>query len=214
MAHMDKSASLPSRTLIVTNLAIDRGGEPLLSNLSFSAGAGDTLLLRGPNGVGKTSMLLCLAGILREAEGSIDWQGRHVDDRPGADMHFIGHRPAIKAGLTAFENLKFWADVCGADESNVLPALEQAGLAHAADFDAGYLSAGQTRRLALARLIAAPRPIWLLDEPTSALDAHGDKWVCGLIDTHIANGGLVIAATHLDLNLKAKAQTLELGSTP
>lgn len=209
---MDKSAAHHSRNLIVSDLTLERGGDPLLTNLSFSVGSGEALLLRGPNGAGKTSLLLCLAGILQKTSGSIDWQGRDKDDKPNADLHFIGHKPAIKPGLSAAENLGFWASTCGADGANVLLALDAAGLAHAAAFDAGYLSAGQTRRLSLARLIAAPRPIWLLDEPTSALDTKGDAWVCRLIDDHCKAGGMVIAATHLDLNIKAKQHELNLES--
>lgn len=208
---MNNGSPLPTRDLKVSALAIDRGGKQLLENLTFSADAGESVLIIGPNGAGKTSLLLCLAGILRATAGKIEWQGRHDDDRPGSDIHFIGHRSAVKPGLTVFENLSFWANVYGTNTNSVSSALEQAGLGHAADFDAAFLSAGQTRRLALARLIAAPRPIWLLDEPTSALDAAGDKWICALIDDHISNGGMVITATHLELNLKSRPKTLNLG---
>lgn len=210
---MEIPAPLPVRSLTVSSLYCSRGGHEILADLSFSVAAKSTLLLRGPNGAGKSTLLMCLAGILRPEEGSIDWQGRDPEALPGADMHFVGHRHAIKSGLTVAENLSFWADIQGTGPQFVDKALESAGLTHAADFDAAYLSAGQTRRLSLARLIAVPRPIWLLDEPTAALDAQGDQWVAGLIEQQVQNGGLVIAATHLDIGQKktATTKTLNLG---
>jgi heme exporter protein A len=211
---MEIPAPLPARNLTVSSLYCSRGGHEILADLSFSVAPKTMLLLRGPNGAGKSTLLMCLAGILRPDEGTIDWQGRDPEALPGADMHFIGHRPAIKSGLTVRENLGFWADIHGVGPQFVDKALESAGLAHAADFDAAYLSAGQVRRLSLARLIAIPRPIWLLDEPTAALDAQGDQWVAELIEQQVQNGGLVVAATHLDIGKKktAKTQTLNLGA--
>lgn len=211
---MKSLAPIPARNLVVSSLYCSRGGNEILVDLSFSVTAKSILLLRGPNGAGKSTLLMCLAGILRPDEGTIDWQGRDKEQQPGADMHFIGHRQAVKPGLTVKENLQFWADMHGAEQTNIDHALQSAGLAHAADFDSAFLSAGQTRRLSLARLIAIPRPIWLLDEPTSALDASGDKWVADLMTQHVKNGGLIIAATHLDIGkINSKTtQTLQLGA--
>lgn len=211
---MKKTALLSHRVLTVEGLNCSRGGYEILIDLSFSLSSGNILLLRGPNGAGKSTLLMCLAGILRAQSGTIDWQGRTEDEQSGADMHFIGHRHAIKPDLTVFENLKFWADMSGADARHVDAALQNAGLAHAAHFNAAFLSAGQTRRLSLARLTAIPRPIWLLDEPTAALDAAGDKWVATLMREHIANGGLIIAATHLDIGDLSATNTKTLQLEP
>ncbi len=203
------------RHLDVTGLTCLRAEREIFADLSFSVAPGTALLLRGPNGAGKTSLMMCLAGFLHTQQGTIVWQGRDPEQRPGEDMHFIGHQSAVKPDLSVNENLKFWASINGGDPANTANALEAAGIGHTADLDAALLSAGQTRRLALARLLAAPRPVWLLDEPTSALDAAGDKWIAGLIDTHLDQGGLVIAATHLDLALKpaSRIKTLDLGAT-
>lgn len=210
---MSDSVPLPVRHLKVTTLACMRGEHEIFTNLGFDAAPGEAVLVRGPNGVGKTSLLMCLAGFLPITSGTIAWQGRNPDDRPNTDMHFIGHQSAIKPGLTTAENLDFWAIINGANTTAVSTALNEAGLEHAENLDAALLSAGQTRRLALARLSVSPRPVWLLDEPTAALDAQGDKWVTQLIDIHLDNGGIVIAATHLDLALKkpARIKTLTLG---
>lgn len=210
---MIKSDLYPSRRLEVSDLACMRGERDIFSSVGFSVGPGELLLLRGPNGAGKTSLLMCLCGFVPTIHGTIDWQGCSLDEEPGTDTHFVGHLSAVKPGLTVEENLKFWALVNGGDVDGVDQAIEVAGLGHAGMLDAGLLSAGQTRRLALSRLGVAPRPIWLLDEPTAALDAAGDKWVGGLIDTHLDRGGMVIAATHLDVPVKdqARVKTVAIG---
>jgi len=210
---MSKSAPLPVRHLAVTDLTCLRGGTTIFANLGFSAEPGTVTLLRGPNGAGKTSLLLCLAGILRPEAGTIAWSGRDAEERPSTDMHLVGHQPALKGGLTAAENLQFWAEINSGDPNLIEGALDNAGLSHAAHLETRLLSAGQTRRLALARLLVARRPVWLLDEPTAALDSQGDKWVASLIEEQIGAGGLVIAATHLDLALKKSrsVRTLKLG---
>lgn len=119
--------------------------------------------------------------------------------------------PAIKPNLTLRANLEFWVNLNGGERVRIDPALAEARLDHAADLAAGLLSAGQTRRLALCRLLVAPRPVWLMDEPTLALDAQGDQWVAGLIDSHLGAGGLAVIATHLPLKLSARPRSLSLG---
>jgi heme exporter protein A len=185
----------------------------LFEGLDFAVLPAEITLLRGPNGAGKTTLLLCLAGLMRPDLGSITFSGHDPEQKPGGDIGFLGHLSAIKTRLTLTENLRFWAAVNDVSPALIEPALEAVGLAPLAGLDAGHLSAGQTRRLALARLILSERPIWLLDEPTAALDAEGDALVAGLIDTHLDRGGLAVAATHYDLALKnpARVKTLALG---
>jgi heme exporter protein A len=207
---------LPPRALKVCALACRRGERTLFEQLDFSLGAGEILLLRGPNGVGKTTLLSALAGIIAPAEGTINFLGSDPDDRPEAEMHFLGHLAAVKPRLTVKENLTFWAALNGGASQAVETALEQVGLASLVALDAGVLSAGQTRRLALARLLVSERPIWLLDEPTAALDASGELLVAGLIESHLDRGGLAVATTHHDLALRnvTRVNTLVLGETP
>lgn len=211
---MKNAAPLPSRHLEVADLASARGGRQVFAGISLSAGPGEAVVLRGPNGAGKTTLLLCLAGLLRPSAGTLDWRGRDPEARPGADLHFLGHANAIKPDLAVAENLAFWAKVNGGDPDLIAPALAAAGLAHAATLEAGYLSAGQTRRLAICRLLVAARPIWLLDEPSAALDRQGETWLAGLIAAHLDAGGLVIAATHADLGIAGtgRLKTLDLGA--
>ena len=128
-------------------------------------------------------------------------------------MHYVAHAPAIKAGLSVAENLRFWADVLDEKPADVEAALSQAGLGELGSIDAGLLSAGQTRRLALARLIAVRRPLWLLDEPTSALDTAGAAWIGALISNHLRQGGLAVIATHLDIAVDGNVKTLQLGGS-
>jgi heme exporter protein A len=200
----------PDPILSVNGLALDRGGRTLFSGIGFDARPGGVLLLRGPNGAGKSSLLLTLAGLLHPAAGTI----RYGDsDEPWLDrLHLVGHQPGVKSRLSLRENLQFWIKAFGGDGQPPDLALEAVGLGGLGALEAGYLSAGQTRRLALARLLVVHRPIWLLDEPTSALDASGDGMVGRLIATHAGAGGIVIAATHHDLPLgEVPSQTLLLG---
>jgi heme exporter protein A len=198
---------------VATGLGCRRGERFLFQDLSLSAGPGEALLLRGPNGVGKTTLLMALAGLFAPEEGLIEISGRDPEDRPGTDIGFLTHLGAIKPRLTLIENLRFWAALYAVPAARIAAALETVGLGPIADLEAGYLSAGQTRRLALARLILGDRPIWLMDEPTSALDANGEVLVGRLIDAHLERGGLVVAATHHDLRLAraGRARTLVLG---
>ncbi|MFZ2108413.1 MAG: heme ABC exporter ATP-binding protein CcmA, partial [Roseiarcus sp.] len=154
-------------------IALERGGRRLFSGLSFEVGAGEALVAVGPNGAGKSSLLRVIAGFLPLAEGSLVLQGGDAEASMGEQAHCVGHADALKGALTAGENLEFWAGVLGGDPRRGawLPALGRLGLAHVADFPVRALSAGQKRRVALARLLVARRPLWLLDEPTTALDA-------------------------------------------
>jgi heme exporter protein A len=206
---MRTAEHLPVRRLTAEKLACVRGERQLFTGLDLMLGPGDALLLTGPNGAGKSSLLMCLAGLLAH-EGQVIWHGRNSEERPGSDLHFFSHLPAVKPHLSLRHNLEFWADLNRGDRTRIGPALSEARLDHAADLAAGLLSAGQTRRLALCRLLVAPRPIWLLDEPTAALDTQGDKWVAGLIDRHLATGGLAVIATHLKLKLSRGVRTLAL----
>ena len=192
--------------LTVRDLAISRGGRLLFDGLGFSVAGGGLVLLRGPNGAGKSSLLLALAGVLRPAAGTIDW---HAEEPP--KLHLLGHQAGVKSRLTLHENLSFWRAVNGPTGIEPEAALEQVGLGDLGTLDAGYLSAGQTRRLALARLLVTDRRLWLLDEPLAALDAEGDVLVTQLIAARLASGGAVIAATHDDL--AGATETLTLGAT-
>lgn len=202
---MIKPPHFPQISLNVRQLHCRRGGRDVLAGLDLEAQSGAALLLRGPNGAGKSSLLLALAGLIH-VEGQVGWQsgGEAVDDI-GPHLHFSGHQHAIKPELSLFENLQFWTSMLGGDAGLIEPALDAAGLGGLGAFAARNLSAGQTHRLALCRLLIAPRPVWLLDEPSSALDRQGDAWVGQLIDAQLAAGGLVIAATHRDIPLSAES---------
>ena len=211
---MDKS--LLNYKLKVEKLNLMRSSRMILEDIAFEVKAGEALLLRGANGVGKTSLLMALAGYLHIEKSTVDWviESKSNDEHLAIeDMHFIAHQHAIKEALSLRDNLSFWANINGEKNSDIDLALEQAGLNHAADFEAGLLSAGQKKRLSLARLLIIPKPIWLLDEPTSALDSEGDKWVASIIDKQLDRGGIVIAATHLDLPMKKhkRIKTMILG---
>ncbi|RDE09630.1 heme ABC exporter ATP-binding protein CcmA [Pelagibacterium lacus] len=197
-------------SLAAEGIVLERGGRAVLVDLSLAVSPGEALMLRGPNGAGKSSALLVLAGLLAPQEGRVRFTGADPDAPPFAHLHWVGHDPAIKSGLSVAENLRFWIDVLGGRRDRMGDALEAAGLAGLEDFDAGLLSAGQTRRLALARLLAIPRPLWLLDEPTSALDADGAHWVGQLLANHLAGGGLAVIATHLDIPFSGDSKTMTL----
>jgi heme exporter protein A len=195
--------------IAVENLACRRSGRLVFERLSFAIGEGQALVVTGRNGAGKSSLLGILAGQLRLDEGAIRAEGIGERTLPEA-LHLIGHRDALKGALTAAENLAFARDILGEEAATPSEALETVGLAHAAHLPVAYLSAGQRRRVALARLLVARRPLWLLDEPTAALDAASQETLLGLIAAHLSEGGPVIAATHAALPL-AGATELRLG---
>lgn len=188
----------PPLSLRAIGLSCGRGGMALTRDLDFSLSNGQCLLLRGPNGSGKSTLLLTLAGVVSPLDGDHALDGA---DEDCAQIHYCGHRNAVKARLTVAENLDFWAAINGRTGIGTAAALDQVGLASLGDLDAGYLSAGQSRRLALARLLVSQRPLWLLDEPTAALDTDGHALVTRLIDAHLDRGGLVVAATHDPITL-------------
>jgi heme exporter protein A len=196
--------------LLASDLACVRGGRVVLRNLSFAVGAGEALLVTGPNGVGKSSLLRLVAGLVRPAEGRLALQGGDSELTIGEQAHYLGHQDALKPSLSVGENLGFWAEFLGGSAAEVAAGLAAVGLDSLARLPAAYLSAGQRRRLSLARLVVVPRPIWLLDEPTSALDTSAQAMLAALMRSHLAGGGLILAATHGPIGLEG-ATELRLG---
>jgi heme exporter protein A len=181
-----------------------RGGREVFSALDFETSSGEALAVTGPNGSGKTSLLRLIAGLLTIAGGSIDLEGGETEMTLSEQTHYLGHRDALKPALSVLENLAFWRDFLGGEALDPEQSLTAVGLDHAALLPAAYLSAGQRRRLSIARLLAVRRPVWLLDEPTNALDAAGQSLFTGLMTDHLARGGLIVAATHAPLGLAAR----------
>jgi heme exporter protein A len=158
----------------------------------------------GRNGSGKTSLLRLIAGLLIPAHGTIVLDGGDTDMTLPEQCHYLGHRDALKPALSVAENLSFWADFMGGERCDAAKSLATVGLDHATVLPASFLSAGQRRRLSLARLLTVRRPIWLLDEPTTALDAAGQDMFGGLMREHLGRGGMIIAATHGPLGVDAR----------
>ena len=196
------------------DLTIDRGGRRVLSGLSFEATQDSALIVTGPNGARKTSLLRALAGFLPIEAGGFALEGGDPERTAGEQAHYLGHADGVKSALTAGENLAFAAAMLGGDPSRAaqLAALSALGLAHAIDFPARLLSAGQRRRVALARLIIASRPLWLLDEPTTALDGAAQAALAAVMQAHLEGGGILVAAVHAPLGLDG-ARELRLGTT-
>ena len=195
------------------DLAIERGGRRLFAGLSFEADQGSALIVTGPNGAGKSSLLRALCGFLPVQAGGFALEGGDPERTVGEEAHYLGHADALKGALSAGENLAFWAGMLGGDPSREASssALSRVGLAHVIDFPVRALSAGQKRRVALARLLVAPRPLWLLDEPTTALDAAAQAAFAAIMQSFVDDGGIVIAATHAPLGLSG-ARELKLGT--
>lgn len=185
------------------DLSCIRGERMVFAGLSFAVGSGAALVLTGPNGSGKSSLLRLMAGLLPPADGKLCRDGEDIREAPEehrSDLHYVGHQDAVKPVLTVAENLAFWAGIRAAPP-DIDNALEHLGLAALADTPARLLSAGQRRRLNLARLAASPARLWLLDEPTVALDTVSVTAVVALIARHRETGGMVVVSTHIDLGI-------------
>ena len=201
--------------LSAENLGVARGGRLVVSGCSFTLAPGEALAVTGANGAGKSTLLRAIAGLLPLAAGRIS-----VEPQGEAQLaeltHYLGHANALKGSLTARENLDFWRSIlrpsAAAGGLTSLEALAETGLALAADLPCACLSAGQKRRVALARLLTVRRPLWLLDEPAAALDAAAQARLEAAIRRHLASGGLVIAALHAPLDI-GPTQSLALGAT-
>jgi heme exporter protein A len=192
-----------------SDLACFRGGRQVFCGLSFTLEAGEALLVLGPNGAGKSSLLRLVAGLTARSGGTLSLTGGNDELTIGEQAHYLGHLDALKPSLTVAENLGFWSRFLGGAEG-IDAALAAVGLAGIAQLPAAYLSAGQRRRLSIARLIAIKRPLWLLDEPTTALDAAAQAQLAGLMREHLSGGGLILAAAHGPIGLAA-AKELRLG---
>lgn len=190
------------------NLRCVRGGREIFAELTVSVAGSEALAITGDNGAGKTSLLRMVAGLLVPANGTFVLEGADDELTLPEQAHYLGHRDALKPSLSLRENLGFWRDFLGGEVGDVAGCLQAVGLSHAIDLPAVVLSAGQRRRLSFARLLAVKRPIWLLDEPLSALDTTGQRLVAGLMTSHLAGGGMILAATHGPLGIEAREMRL------
>lgn len=203
--------------LTADKLAARRGEDLIFVDISFQLEAGQALILTGRNGSGKSTLLRVVAGLLRPERGTVLFDaGTGEGSRPPREAsHYLGHRNAMKQELTVMENLTFWKDFLSDFDGGKGRAPEEAadlvGLSGITHLPYGYLSAGQQRRFAMAKLLVAHRPVWILDEPTAALDASADRMFAGLVDAHLNTGGMAIAATHQPLGLKDARQLVMKG---
>ncbi len=198
-------------------LCCRRGEREVFARLAFGIAPGEVLLVKGPNGSGKSSLLRLMAGLLRPTEGRVEWHGADIAADPDAHrrrLHFIGHQDAVKPALTVRENLAFWAILRGEEApGRITAALGQLGLEPFGAMPARLLSAGQRRRLALARLLATPAALWLLDEPVTALDEESVTRFGRMLDEHRAGGGCAVLAVHGAIDAR-EAQTLVMTGFP
>ena len=199
--------------LTAEDLAGERGGEEIFSGVSFSLDSGQCLIVTGENGAGKSTLLRIVAGLLPPAGGSVSFEGGG-EDWPDvqSSSHFLGEKNAMKAALTVADNLKFRQDFLGHPFHSVEEALEAIDLPTVANLPFGYLSTGQRRRVAIAGLLVSYRPVWLLDEPTAGLDLGSERRFADLMRGHLEDGGIIIAATHVELGID-DAKELEMGAS-
>jgi heme exporter protein A len=195
--------------LCAIDLACHRGGRDVFAGLSFAVASGQALTITGRNGAGKSSLLRTIVGLVRIAGGKLVLEGGDPELTIAEQAHYLGHQDALKPSLSVAENLRFWGAFLGAKTVDTRSCLDAVGLDDLADLPAAYLSAGQRRRLSIARLISVKRPIWLLDEPTSTLDSAAQQRLAKVMGTHLDEGGLILAATHGPIGL-ANAQELRL----
>lgn len=203
--------------LDVSGLGCVRGDRRLFAGLGFTLEAGTWLQVEGQNGAGKTSLLRIVAGLLAAAEGEIHWHGRRVSecrDEFNADLLYLGHAAAIKEEFTPLENLRMNAAVGGqaVSEAESFAALRRIGLKGREDLPSRFLSQGQKRRVALARLVSSPAPLWILDEPFMALDVGAVVMLCDLISEHLGRGGMALLTSHQEIRLAGAGRALRLGA--
>ncbi len=200
--------------LIAENLAGERGGETVFANVDFALEDGEALVVTGPNGSGKSTLLRVVADLLPAAGGSVRFEGGGEKwPTSYSASHYIGHLNAMKTALTVNENLDFWQRFAGEPALGIAEALEEVGLGHIGHLPFGYLSTGQKRRAALARLLVSRRPVWLLDEPTAGLDKASEARLSEMMERHLDEGGIIVAATHLPLGIEG-VKSLDMGTQP
>jgi len=197
---------IPKMRLVAEDLTVSRADRIFFRGLGFQVGQGEALLVTGPNGIGKSTLLRMVAGLLPVMAGRIALEN-DTDRSVGEASHYLGHRNAMKHDMSVAENLTFWQRFMQGDgpagRMTLFEATETLGLDGLEHLPFGYLSAGQQRRMAMARLLMVHRPVWILDEPTAALDAASTQLFAGLVERHLADGGMMIAATHQPLGLEA-----------
>ena len=197
--------------LIAENLSGERGGEPVFEGIGFTLADGEALVVTGPNGSGKSTLLRVIAGLLPHSHGRIAVEGGGEDlPTVASACHYLGHQNAMKSALTVRENLDFWQSFAGDGKLSIADALEDVGIGGLGHLPFGYLSTGQKRRAAIAKLLISHRPVWLLDEPTSGLDKASETQFATLMRDHCQAGGIIVAATHLPLGLEG-VKALEMG---
>ncbi|MCX7303031.1 MAG: heme ABC exporter ATP-binding protein CcmA [Hyphomicrobiales bacterium] len=193
--------------LIADDLSCERGGQRVFSGVGFSLAEGAAMLVTGPNGAGKSTLLRATAGLLQPASGRVALEGGgEAFPTVAAAAHYLGHHNAMKPTLSVFENLSFWRDFCGDAPLDIDAALDKVDLRAIAHLPFGYLSTGQKRRAAIARLLVSRRPLWLLDEPTAGLDAEAERQFSALMVSHLVAGGMIVAATHHPLGIDAAVE--------
>ncbi|MFZ1814958.1 MAG: heme ABC exporter ATP-binding protein CcmA [Rhizobiaceae bacterium] len=198
--------------LTVSNLCVNRGERQILSGIGFTLSDGEVLVITGKNGAGKSTLLKSLAGLLASSEGTVELEGGEEGAGIAEQCHYLGHDNALKPALSVRENLAFWRDYLGSPAS-IEEGLEIVGMSGSIDIPVAYLSAGQKRRIALARMLVSRRAIWLADEPTAALDQASSRRFADMVRHHVKGGGMVIAATHLDLGIKS-ARSMNIEARP